>query len=51
MKKSILLAFTLVSTFSLAQIGINTNSPTKTLDVSGDMRIRTLDIMYSKIRR
>ena len=31
-----------VSIFSFGQIGINTNNPTKTLDVNGEARVRTL---------
>ncbi|GGE94871.1 Lectin C-type domain-containing protein [Chishuiella changwenlii] len=31
-----------VSVFSFGQIGINTNDPTKTLDVNGEVRVRTL---------
>lgn len=33
-----------VSIFSFSQIGINTNDPTKTLDVNGEARVRTLPI-------
>ncbi|GGE94865.1 Lectin C-type domain-containing protein [Chishuiella changwenlii] len=31
-----------VSIFSFSQIGINTNDPTKTLDINGELRVRTL---------
>jgi hypothetical protein len=31
-----------ISIFSFSQIGVNTNNPTKTLDVNGEARVRTL---------
>lgn len=40
MKKVIL--FMVVPFVSSAQVGINTNTPTKTLDINGELRIRTL---------
>lgn len=42
MKKSIL-AFIILPYFIIAQqVGINTQTPTKSLDVNGELRIRTL---------
>lgn len=45
MKKSIVLAMLVVSSFVLAQsnkVGINTTTPTSVLDVNGDLRVRTI---------
>jgi hypothetical protein len=41
MKKSILL-FIIFPYFASAQVGINTTAPTKTLDINGELRTRTL---------
>lgn len=42
MKKTNLLIFCMISEIMIAQVGINTNSPTATLDVNGEVRIRSL---------
>lgn len=41
MKKSLILVMLAAASFTHAQIGINTTDPTKTLDVNGELRIRT----------
>ncbi|RLJ23200.1 hypothetical protein CLU97_4434 [Chryseobacterium sp. 7] len=41
MKRSILL-FIILPYFSIAQVGINTNTPTKAFDINGELRTRTL---------
>lgn len=43
MKKLLLFIYVLISSVSLAQVGIGTNNPTSTLDVNGDTRIRTIE--------
>jgi len=47
MKYSYVLLVTLFSFFSYSQIGINTNSPTSTLDIDGDIRVRQIPISAS----
>ncbi|AZB32507.1 MULTISPECIES: hypothetical protein [Chryseobacterium] len=42
MKRKFFLLFSLMSQVVFSQVGINTPSPTKTLDVNGDMRIRNV---------
>lgn len=42
MKKIYILAYVFIFGFSLAQVGINTDSPTKTFDVNGDIRVKIL---------
>lgn len=45
LKKSLLFLCLILSiTFSKAQVGINTEQPTKVLDINGDLRIREVDI-------
>ncbi|WP_294266985.1 hypothetical protein [uncultured Chryseobacterium sp.] len=41
-KQTILAASLIISGLAHSQVGINTASPTKILDVNGDMRVRTL---------
>ncbi|WP_299681587.1 hypothetical protein [uncultured Dokdonia sp.] len=41
MKKLLIVTMLAVASFANAQIGINTTAPTKTLDVNGELRIRT----------
>ncbi|MBK1896336.1 hypothetical protein [Chryseobacterium paridis] len=50
MKKLKVFIFVIIAQFSYslnAQIGINTTSPTATLDVNGDLRIRKVDSISS----
>lgn len=47
MKNILLLPVFFVSQIILAQVGINTDSPTKALDVNGDMRIRNIPVTSS----
>lgn len=42
-KQTILAASLIASGFAYSQVGINTASPTKILDVNGDMRVRILN--------
>ena len=55
MKTKIISAFFLIlNVFSYAQVGINTSSPTKTLDVNGSLRVRSTtyketDVNYTKV--
>lgn len=42
MKKIIIATFLMFQLNSLAQVGINTTTPTRTLDVNGNLRIKTL---------
>ena len=42
MKKYYILIPLAFSIFTLAQVGINTDEPTKTLDINGELRVRTL---------
>jgi len=41
MKKLLIVTMFAVASFAHAQIGVNTTNPTKTLDINGEMRIRT----------
>lgn len=41
MKKLLIVTMLAVASFAHAQIGVNTTEPTKTLDVNGELRIRT----------
>lgn len=47
LQKTYLFAALVASGFIFAQVGINTPSPTKILDVNGDMRVRTLNSVYA----
>ncbi len=51
MKTKIFLSFILILTtgFIFAQVGINTSSPTKDLDINGEIRIRNLPTQTSNI--
>ncbi len=42
MKKIALLLFLTISSFSYAQVGVNTTNPTNDLDVNGTFRVRTV---------
>ncbi|NHN27701.1 hypothetical protein FIA58_018625 [Flavobacterium jejuense] len=44
MKKNTLYLLLLTTTFLFSQVGIETSNPTKTLDINGDLRIRTTEI-------
>lgn len=43
MKKKLLLGLILVNGLLFAQVGIGTENPTNTLDINGDLRIRTVN--------
>ncbi len=43
MKKQFLITFLMVSSWVYSQVGINTSTPTNTLDVNGTARIRTVN--------
>ncbi|WP_313375738.1 hypothetical protein [Chishuiella sp.] len=47
MKKIMLFVLTLVNGLLFAQVGINTDQPTKTLDVNGEVRIRKIEELNS----
>ncbi|GGF07244.1 hypothetical protein SAMN05443634_101115 [Chishuiella changwenlii] len=56
MKKKYIFIPLAFSIFTSAQVGINTEEPTKTLDINGELRVRTLpsgdvidDILVSDI--
>ncbi|WP_299767134.1 hypothetical protein [uncultured Dokdonia sp.] len=44
MKKLLIVTMLAVASFANAQIGVNTTEPTKTLDVNGELRIRTTPV-------